>query len=194
MYIIKKTNSPKPIKINISSWEGFAQSPETVAFLTLTETGFCATFRVSECNPKRVNSSNFSPVHLDSCVEWFVNFAPEICNSYFNFEVNACGAMNVSFRRDRYDSTPLTTEDVDLFNITTGIFKDFWEVSYEIPFSFIKKYIPGYEIKNGDVIKTNLYKCGDETVSPHYLSHFRIDCPNPDFHRPEFFGEMMVEL
>lgn len=194
MYKIKKTSTPDPIEINICSWEGFPQKPETIAFLTLTETGFRATFRVKESDPKRVNTEHFSFVHLDSCVEWFVNFSPEICNSYFNFEVNAAGAMNVAFRRDRYDFDDLTADDVNSFNITTEIHEDYWEATYEIPFSFISKYIPGYEPKNGDVIKTNLYKCGDETAEPHLLSHFKVGCPNPDFHRPEYFGEMMLEF
>ncbi len=194
MYIIKKTSTPKPIAIDICPWDSFAGGPETTAFLSLTETGFRATFRIIESDPKRVNTEHFSSVHLDSCAEWFVNFSPETCNSYFNFEVNAAGAMNVSFRRDRYDFDDLTADEVNSFNITPAIHENFWEVSYEIPFTFIKKYIPGYEPKNGDVIKTNLYKCGDETAHPHLRAHFNVGCPNPDFHRPEFFGEMMLEL
>jgi hypothetical protein len=39
-------------------------------------------------------------------------------------------------------------------------------------------------------IMGNFYKCADETISPHYLSWNPIDAPAPDFHRPEFFGEI----
>ena len=194
MYTIKKNSSSEPLKINIPSWEGFASKPEATACLSVTETGFKIAFTVFESDPKRVHTTHFSPVHTDSCVEWFVNFAPNVCDRYFNFEVNAAGAMNVAFRRDRYDFTPLTAEEVESFNITPVIYENHWEVSYEIPFSFIKKYIPGYEPKSGDIIKTNMYKCGDETAAPHYLALFRVGHSEPDFHRPEYFGEMQIQL
>jgi tRNA-dihydrouridine synthase A len=33
----------------------------------------------------------------------------------------------------------------------------------------------------------NLYKCGDKTPQPHYLSAFPIQSEKPDYHRPECF-------
>ena len=38
----------------------------------------------------------------------------------------------------------------------------------------------------------NFYKCGDATLLPHYLSWSQIDTEQPDFHRPEFFGELLL--
>ena len=194
MYIITKETNSEPLKITHQSWKGFAEKPETHAFLSLIETGFKASFKVFENNPKRVHTSHFSPVHTDSCVEWFVNFAPTLSDKYFNFEVNAAGAMNVAFRLDRYNITNLTEEEVLSFNITPVIHDGYWEVSYEIPFSFIEKYIPGYKPENNTTIKTNMYKCGDETEAVHYLSLFHIGHPQPDFHRPEYFAEMQIEF
>ena len=147
-----------------------------------------------EKNPKKTYCTHFSPVHLDSCVECFVNFSPSTCDRYFNFETNAVGAMNVSFRRDHYDFVNFTEEEVVSFNITPCIYEDYWETSYEIPLSLIKKYVPEFELKDGSIIKTNMYKCGDETSAPHYLSLFSIGTPGPDFHRPEFFEEMELYL
>ena len=102
--------------------------------------------------------------------------------------------MNVSFRRDHYDFVNFTEEEVVSFNITPCIYEDYWETSYEIPLSLIKKYVPEFELKDGSIIKTNMYKCGDETSAPHYLSLFSIGTPGPDFHRPEFFEEMELYL
>jgi hypothetical protein len=39
-------------------------------------------------------------------------------------------------------------------------------------------------------IMGNFYKCADDTAFKHYLSWNPILTPNPDFHRPEFFGEL----
>jgi hypothetical protein len=41
-----------------------------------------------------------------------------------------------------------------------------------------------------ETIRANFYKCGDSTAVPHYLSWSHIATETPDFHRPEFFGEL----
>ena len=40
-------------------------------------------------------------------------------------------------------------------------------------------------------LRGNIYKCGDRTAHPHYLSWAPIGTPSPDFHRPEYFGEVL---
>lgn len=92
--------------------------------------------------PKADATKHFEPVHLDSCVEWFVNFAPKICDRYFNFEINANGVINANFRKDRLDKLPLTVGDAEALNIKAQVFDDFWTVDYTVTFDFIKKFIP----------------------------------------------------
>lgn len=36
----------------------------------------------------------------------------------------------------------------------------------------------------------NFCKCADETAYPHYLTWNPIDLPQPNYHCPEFFGEI----
>ena len=38
--------------------------------------------------------------------------------------------------------------------------------------------------------KVNFYKCGDALPQPHFLSWQRVVADNPDFHLPEYFGQM----
>lgn len=116
----------------------------------------------------RVETEHFAPVCLDSCVEWFVNFMPEKCDKYFNFEVNANGAMNVRCHKDRHDAQPLSLEDIASLNIQTEIFAESWEVSYTVPFTLIRKYIPDYEFRDGMTIRANFYKCGGQTEYVHH--------------------------
>ena len=40
-------------------------------------------------------------------------------------------------------------------------------------------------------IRANFYKCADRTAHPHFLAWNRVDAPAPDFHRPDFFGELI---
>ncbi|WP_084054648.1 carbohydrate-binding family 9-like protein [Caldicoprobacter faecalis] len=61
-----------------------------------------------------------------------------------------------------------------------------------IPFYFIEKYYGGQDFRCGKRIKANFYKCGDKTKYPHWGCWNRIDTPHPDFHRPEFFGDLIL--
>ncbi|MDA0991466.1 MAG: carbohydrate-binding family 9-like protein, partial [Verrucomicrobia bacterium] len=38
--------------------------------------------------------------------------------------------------------------------------------------------------------RSNLYKCGDATSHPHWLTWSPIDRPKPDFHVPDQFGTL----
>ena len=110
----------------------------------------------------------------------------------FNFEINGNGCLNGAFHRDRNDSLPITVEDVESLNIRTMINEDTWEVDYLVPFSLIRKYIPGYQYKEGMKIKANFYKCGDKTAYEHYGMWNKVGTENPDFHRPEYFKEITL--
>ena len=39
----------------------------------------------------------------------------------------------------------------------------------------------------------NLYKCGDKTAHPHFLSWAPIQEVEPAFHRPQFFGTFVLD-
>lgn len=69
----------------------------------------------------------------------------------------------------------------------------FWAVQYSIPFTFIEKYFGKLDIKSGYRLEGNFYKCGDETKYPHYGCWNPIKISSPDFHRPEFFGDLILE-
>ena len=51
----------------------------------------------------------------------------------------------------------------------------------------------GVESWSGKSMRANFYKCGDNLPTPHFLSWNAIDWPEPSFHRPEFFGELVFE-
>ncbi|MDE6449753.1 MAG: hypothetical protein K2L41_06690, partial [Muribaculaceae bacterium] len=40
---------------------------------------------------------------------------------------------------------------------------------------------------------SQLYSCASAIESPYYLSWSPIDTPRPDFHRPEFFGYLILQ-
>ena len=186
-------NLDKKILRLMYPWDKSGYCPEVEFYPQMTETGFPMKIDIKESNPKRIMTEHFQPVHLDSCVEWFVNFSPKTSEYYFNFEVNANGVMNVAFRKNRQEYRTMTLEDIESLHIKTKIEETYWTVEYEVPFSLIEKYYDGFERKNEVKVLTNFYKCGDETVYPHYGVWKKIDIPEPDFHRPEFFGEVVFD-
>ena len=56
-----------------------------------------------------------------------------------------------------------------------------WNLTVAIPLVLLG-------LKSGDEFSGNLYKCGDKTKIPHYLSWHPIDTLKPDFHQPYYFG------
>lgn len=42
-------------------------------------------------------------------------------------------------------------------------------------------------------MRGNFYKCADLTTVPHYLSWSPVGTPSPDFHRPEYFGTLVLD-
>lgn len=194
MYIIKNKNSvdiPEIVVTDYINPEGYC--PKIVFNVTYSNEGFHVHFDAYEKNPKRVMTEHFQSVHLDSCLEWFINFDPEHTDKYINFEVNANGVMNFALRADRYEKGTFTDEDAECLGIKTQILEDRWTVDYTVPFTFIKKHLPDFEFKKGAVLPSNVYKCGDETEFEHYGCWKMVDREKPDFHRPEYFGKMIIE-
>ena len=194
MYTIKKKGSENIPEIVITDYinpDGYC--PKIVFSVTYSDAGFHVHFDAYEKNPKRVINEHFGPVHLDSCLEWFINFDPENTHKYINFEVNSAGFINFSLRVDRNNDEKFTLKDAECLGIKTEILDDMWTLDYTVPFEFIKKYYPHDEFKTGAVLPSNVYKCGDETEFEHYGCWKMVDREKPDFHKPEYFGRMIIE-
>ncbi len=131
-----------------------------------------------------------SPVCQDSCLEFF--FMPERENRYFNFEINPNGCLYIGFGHGRGDSTALVPGSMGrLFGIRADRTPDGWQVVYRIPLPFLQLFWPGFSFTG--MLLANIYKCGDRTEHPHYLSWNPVLSEKPDFHRPADFGFMRFE-
>jgi hypothetical protein len=66
-----------------------------------------------------------------------------------------------------------------------------WSLYLEIP-----KHLLRFDAKESlsqKIFKANFYKCGDLTDEPHFLSWNPISAPKPNFHVPQFFGQLETE-
>ncbi len=133
------------------------------------------------------------PVSRDSCLEFF--FSP-VWNDvrYLNMEFNPNAAMYIGFGRNRYELVRQIVQDAqNFFKVECLSFDKGWGISYAIPFEWIRLYFPEFIAQKGVRMRANCYKCGDDTVVPHYISWNPISSSSPDFHRPQDFGCMIFE-
>ena len=144
-----------------------------------------------ESDPKSVYTMYNQPVYTDSCLEFFVNCNPDQ-PLYINFEMNANGAFLSALRPGRKGKQPIHELMSDLPAVMAKKFEDHWSVDAFFTLSQIKTLFGKDTFETGDVLLGNFYKCGDETPIPHFGMWAPIDLEAPDFHRPDFFGKLII--
>lgn len=175
--------------------DSFPYKPITFFYIGRSLNSIFVKFFVRGNLLKAVYTADQSPVHEDSCVEFFCKL-PE-SDFYNNFEFNCIGTCSAASRKSRKEHVVYFSQDEMLtikrfpsignraFNEMQGIFE--WELTVEIPYKLIG-------INNNQLpekLLANFYKCADKTDSPHYVSWSKIKTDKPDFHQPDFFGELL---
>ena len=158
-----------------------------------SEEGLHVHLRAWEKDIRAELTEPMSMVCEDSCMEFF--FRPvEGDLRYFNLEINPNGQMYIGFGPNMPKLVRLALQEEDqLLQKKWNYTEDGWEVFYTFPVEVIRVFFPGYALKSGMKIYANSYKCGDETVKPHFIAWNPIDVVVPSFHEPEHFGLMILE-
>ena len=177
--------------------------PFTQAKVAYDNTAIYVIFRVEDQYVRAVADKNQGPVYMDSCVEFFFTPGREIKKGYFNLEMNCGGTMLFHHQmKPRTDQTLLSEDHIGQVEVAHTLPKivdpeieepTTWVVEYRIPFSVLGDYHSFSIPEAGTVWKANFYKCADKTSHPHWLTWARVDRPQPDFHRKEFFGTIEFE-
>jgi len=127
----------------------------------------------------------------DSCLEFF--FCPSLTsNTYFNIEFNPNGCLFLGIGNNRYDLIRLIPVEENPLKAEPRRTEDGWEITYRITADFIRRFFPGFELVSGGMLRGNFYKCGDETVQPHYYCWNPITQEKPDFHLSAYFGKLYL--
>lgn len=188
--------SGRRVKIESVNWpQQFPYKPITYCAVARSSHSLFLRFYVWGNMLKAVYYTDQSPVHEDSCVEFFCKLPGDA--EYRNFEFNCIGTCSASVRKGRKeDVRPLSPEEMktikrlpsivpNAFNELSGHFE--WDLTVEIPFGLMgvdAQHLPEF-------IEANFYKCADDTEFPHFVSWNPIEIEKPDFHRPEFFGKIV---
>jgi len=139
-------------------------------------------------------------VYEDSCVEFFATIDPEAGPDYFNLEINCCGQILMGFGPDCYQRTPITPQLASRIRIETSLAgptkvespgDNGWWVAVAVTFEMLSEFASQpVSPAPGTIWRANFYRCGGRT-DPQYACWNHVDAPEPDFHRPEFFGELI---
>ena len=155
-------------------------------------------YRVTEECVRAVAPHDDGNVWEDSCCELFLS--PVADGTYYNLECNAAGQLLIGFgakREGRERAPQQVLNHIDRWT-TMGRepFADIkgertWQLCLAVPVeAYYRHQLASFD---GLRVKGNVYKCGDKLPRPHFLSFFPINLPKPDFHRPDFFGEVVFE-
>ena len=169
-------------------------TPETAAKLVYVESfGFILRMTCAEEAPKAVYTKYNDPVYTDSCMEFFCDWLGD--GRYINMEMNANGTLLSCIGPDRHARTPIADlSGGEIFTVKGEILDGCWQVTAAIPSALLCKILGVETIPfgKGYTFRGNFYKCGDETPIPHYGMWSPVGTEKPDFHRPEYFGDFVV--
>ena len=182
-------------RIEITPWPEYAYKPDVRFNIGYRATDIFLKYYVQEEYIRAVYSNNNENVWEDSCVELFIS--PLNAGTYYNFEFNCIGTCLVQkgdSRNNRIYYNPSLIQNIKTYSsLGRNTFKErkgkfSWDLTIVIPLASF------FDDEINDLMKkkmtANFYKCGDKLSNPHFVTWNAIGTDNPDFHRPEYFGEI----
>jgi len=188
--------SASKLAVSCNNWpEAAPYAPDCNASVARSRTHLAVMFHVRGLDLRATAMEDNGNSWEDSCCEFFV--ADPSDGTYYNFELTCIGSLLAAKRTSRTEKTMFTGAQLGrVIRHSTLPRKEFhseggpfsWSVALLVPFDLI-----GVDPENlPPSLKGNFYKCGDLTAHPHFLSWSPVLTKTPDFHRPEFFGELFL--
>ncbi|NLL84399.1 MAG: hypothetical protein GX230_09195 [Lentisphaerae bacterium] len=159
-------------------------------------------FEINDCYVRSVQTERQASVCTDSCTEFFLQPKPD--KGYFNFEVNAGGAILLSYvedherTRDGFKKWQSVADElideIEIWHSLPSVVEPeitepvVWGNGWSFPVSLLEAYVGSLGDITGAVWRGNFYKCADRTSQPHWGSWSPVDKLN--FHLPECFGDI----
>ena len=176
----------KEWNISIYPW-GNEYRPDTRGRVGMRGDTMCVLMYAREEEIQANEKQTGGMVCIDSCMEFFFQpFSAE--EGYVNCEINPLGVIHIGVG-PKGNRKVYTTLPEGVAPVTSKHNGAWWAAYYELPASF---FIENFGKKLGDSIRANMYRCGGK--NEHYGAMLPIEWPHPNFHCPEFFGDVKVEV
>jgi hypothetical protein len=178
--------------ISNAPWSKYPYKPEVRFSVRHSGESMFLKFKITEKAIRAAQHQYNSAVYEDSCVECFIAFDGSL--NYYNIEINCIGAILMAYGSGRLDRSFIDKRHLKTIGRKIFIHQPDhkgmveWQLTAMLPASiFLHESIDSL---NGKHCRANFYKCGDLLPDPHFLCWSQINAPEPDFHLPEFFGEL----
>lgn len=186
--------------VDVLNWQNdYPYAPKVRFRIAHTGDAFLLEFSVEETYTAAACGKDDGDIWKDSCVEFF-SMPGDDDELYYNLECNCIGKLllGCGAERNGRERAPKEITDQILRYSTLGD-KPFeekkgdneWTVALKIPVSVF--WHSNIKTLDDKTIRANFYKCGDDLTKPHFLSWSEIEAPNPDFHRPDWFGSLFLD-
>ena len=180
------------LAVEICPWGGNYRPAVCAKVVYEENKGFHVRMCCEEKEPLAVYTQPDDPVCQDSCMEFFADFAPEKGVGYMNLEANSIGTMLLGLGVERHGRARVRELGCSLPELTAFREEGCWGWQAFIPLEMIATLYGKESFAPGDVVRANFYKCGDKTAVEHYIVWNEIAAANPDYHRPECFGSLVI--
>lgn len=186
------------IEINQFPWYEAGTQQATQVKIAYSESHLYLQARCEDSWSYACHTELNSAVCEDSCFEFFVSPRQERDTDYFNMEVNCVGTLHYAYgpgRENRQLSTPKQASSIKINSSLAGPLKseldsdNEWLVSLEIPLKALNDWAKD-EINFTGIWWANFYRCGGRK-EPQYAVWNAIQSEQPDYHRPEQFGQLV---
>jgi len=177
-------------KIEYTPWMEFPYKPDCAFVITHSDNCIFLKFFIKEDDILVRYTQPNDLVYGDSCVEFFIVFDGE--DKYYNLEFNSIGTCFLGYGSGSDDMEAAEAETVrkikSCFKLAGGNGGIKWELTLIIANDVFFRH--NYDSLSSKKCKGNFFKCGDDMPVKHYLSWNNIKSPTPNFHLPQFFGDL----
>jgi hypothetical protein len=174
-------------------WPAHPYKPEVKFVIAHSTECIFLKYYVDEKFIKAAAGNTNGAVWQDACVEFFIAFDDK---GYYNFEFNCIGTTLLGFGEGKTGRELLPEGIINKIKYRVCIENKYavnihWELTVAIPLEVFTHHKISF--LRGKSCRAAFYKCGDELQDPHFLSWTAIQSPEPDFHLPQFFGDLIFE-
>lgn len=179
------------------NWPEYPYCPEAKARIAITDDALLLHYHVNEQATLARYDKDGDRVWTDSCMECFVS--PAHSEGYYNIECSCIGTLLIGYGTGRNDRRQTSAEALSTVDRYATLGREpfglrneptTWDLALVIPFSVFGDDAPLFKASE---LRFNIYKCGDDLPTPHFVSLFPIPIQEPDFHRPDFFDTLSIE-
>lgn len=192
--IAGRMDTVERIALDYVPWPVYPYKP--LVHVSVAHNGECIFLKywVTEEKIKAANNNSNEPVYEDSCVEFFISFNNE--KEYYNLEFNCIGTCLAGFGKEKTGREWLQENIIAEIRYQAVLCKNdhgeiHWELTLAIPKS-VFYWHPCLSLERSSC-RVNFFKCGDKLPTKHFVCWSDITAPEPNFHLPDFFGQLVFQ-